>query len=146
PNILLVIADDVGADSLSLFNTNAAASFPPTPAITSLATNGVIFRNAYGYPTCSPSRSCMLTGRYGFRTGLGYAIVPPSDPQLPSGELTLAEILSAQTAYHHACIGKWHLSFTNTTPNTIGGFPHFSGALAGALADYSSWNKIVNGA
>ncbi|HEY0551498.1 MAG TPA: sulfatase-like hydrolase/transferase [Verrucomicrobiae bacterium] len=145
PNILLVIADDVGADSLSLFNTNAGATFPPTPTINSLSTNGVLFRNAYAYPTCSPSRSCMLTGRYGFRTGMGYAIVPPADPQLPSGELTLAEILSAQTTYHHACVGKWHLSFTNTTPNTLGGFSHFSGGLGGALPDYSSWPKIVNG-
>lgn len=145
PNILLVIADDLGADSLSLFNTNASATFPPTPTLNSLATNGVLFRNAYGYPTCSPSRSCMLTGRYGFRTGLGYAIVPPSDPQLPAGELTLAEILSAHTSYHHACVGKWHMSFTNTTPNTLGGFSHFSGGLGGALPDYSSWPKIVNG-
>ncbi len=145
PNILLVIADDLGADSLSLFNTNPAASFPPTPALNSLAANGVLFRNTYAYPTCSPSRSCMMTGRYGFRTGMGYAIVPPSDPQLPSGELTLAEILSTQTVYHHACVGKWHLSFTNTTPNTLGGFSHFSGGLGGALPDYSSWPKIVNG-
>jgi arylsulfatase A-like enzyme len=145
PNILLVIADDLGADSLALFNTNPAASFPPTPTLNSLATNGVIFRHARGYPTCTPSRSSMLTGRHGFRTGLGFAIVPPGDPQLPAGELTLAEALAAHTGYRHGAVGKWHLSFTNTTPNTLGGFSHFSGSLGGALPDYSSWNKIVNG-
>jgi arylsulfatase A-like enzyme len=146
PNILLIIADDLGADSLSLFNTNPAARFPPTPNINSLATNGVLFRNAYAQPTCSPSRCTMLTGRFGCRTGLGFAITPPNDPQLSGGELTLPEILTANTAYHHACIGKWHLSFTNTTPNTLGGWSHFSGGIQGALPDYSSWPKVVDGA
>src|SRR4051794_9583852 len=54
-NILLVIADDLGFDSLSLYNTNSAASLPPTPNINALASRGVRFVNAYAYPTCSPS-------------------------------------------------------------------------------------------
>src|SRR4051812_23711527 len=62
-NILLVIADDFGFDNLALYNTNSAASFAPTPNVNSLASRGVRFVNAYGYPTCSPSRSAMITGR-----------------------------------------------------------------------------------
>lgn len=144
-NILLVIADDLGADSLSLFNTNAAARFPPTPNINALATNGIVLKNVYSYPTCSPTRSSMLTGRYGFRTGLGYAIVPPNDPQLPGGEVTIPEVLSAHSTYRHAAIGKWHMTFSNVSPNSIGGFSHFAGALQGALQDYNSWTKVVDG-
>src|SRR5689334_232360 len=67
-NILLVIADDYGIDGQSLYNNNPAASLPPTPNINALAARGVRFANAYGYPTCSPTRSAILTGRYGFRT------------------------------------------------------------------------------
>src|SRR4026209_2125149 len=69
-NILVVIADDFGADSHSLYNTHPAASLPPTPPTTALAARGVRFANACAYPVCSPSRSAMLTGRYGFRTGV----------------------------------------------------------------------------
>src|SRR4051812_1939178 len=71
-NILLIIADDYGADSSSLYNsTNAGASLPPTPNIDSLARSGVVFRHAYANPVCSPTRACLITGRYGFRTGVG---------------------------------------------------------------------------
>src|SRR4026209_2866085 len=69
-NVLLIIADDYGIDSHSLYNTNTAASLPPTPTINALARRGVLFRNAYGQAVCSPSRCAMLTGRYGFRTGV----------------------------------------------------------------------------
>src|SRR5262249_35457602 len=69
-NILLIIADDYGVDSSSLYNTNASASLPPTPNIVALAQSGVLFRNAYAYPVCSPTRACLITGRFGFRTGI----------------------------------------------------------------------------
>src|SRR5687767_7489246 len=96
-NILLVIADDVGTDALSLFNTNMGTnvSFAATPNINALARQGVIFRNAYGYPSCSPTRSAILTGRYGFRTGIGGAVSDPGDPYLSPREFTIAKALSA---------------------------------------------------
>ena len=82
PNILLIIADDYGVDGSSLFNsTNAGATLPPTPNIASLVTNGVVFRNAYANPLCSPTRACLLTGRHGFRTGIG-TVVQGSQPPL----------------------------------------------------------------
>ncbi len=145
-NILLIIADDFGTDNLSLLNTNASASLPPMPTIHLLATNGVLFRNAWAYPTCSPSRCALLTGRYGFRTGIGSALAAVGDPELPASELTLPEVLTAHApGYHHASVGKWHLSFSNGDPNTLGGWTHFNGSLRGALPDYSQWPKVVNG-
>src|SRR5436853_7268058 len=90
-NILLIIADDYGADSSSLYNsTNLGASLPPTPNVVSLVTNGVVFRNAYAYPVCSPTRACLITGRYGFRTGIGDVIAGLGGPVLTSAEVTLA--------------------------------------------------------
>ena len=147
PNLLLLIADDVGTDALRIFNDASGASFPPTPNIDSLRSSGVLFRNAYGYPTCSPTRSTMLTGRYGFRTGIGYALADPSEPVLQASEVTLPEILTARSAlgYRHANIGKWHLSFGASDPNTLGGWGHFSGVLVGALPSYDRWPKTVDG-
>jgi arylsulfatase B len=148
-NILLVIADDFGTDSLSLYNTNANASLPPTPNINSLYNSGVLFRNAYAYPTCSPSRSCLLTGRYGFRTGIGLAINGPLDVALQANELTIPRILTAnpQLGYAHASIGKWHLGEQQPIdPNVRGGWPHFSGSLPLGVGDYFRWSKTVNGA
>ena len=152
-NILLVIADDLGTDGLSLFNTNARASLPPTPNINSLYDSGVLFRNAYAYPTCSPTRSCLLTGRYGFRTGIGLTIdYALSDVALQANELTLPKILTThpQLGYPHASIGKWHLGPQPTDPNVRGGWAYFSGSLPYGLdvypgEDYFRWSKTVNG-
>src|SRR4051794_13703782 len=89
-NILLIIADDYGVDSSSLYNsTNTGASLPPTPNIVSLAQSGVLFRNAYANPICSPTRACLITGRYGFRTGIGDVIVGAGSAVLTSSEFTL---------------------------------------------------------
>src|SRR5215204_2941827 len=94
-NILLIIADDYGIDSQSLYNTNASASLPPTPNINALARRGVLFRNAYGQAVCSPSRCAMLTGRYAFRTGVTRPAGGPGEPQMQTNEFTLPEILAA---------------------------------------------------
>src|SRR5439155_20391742 len=67
-NILLIIADDYGVDSSSLYNsTNTVASLPPTTNVVSLAQQGIVFRNAYAYRVSPPIRSCLITGLYGFR-------------------------------------------------------------------------------
>src|SRR5690349_23869891 len=125
-NILLVVADEIGTDALSLFNTNRGTNvfFPQTPNINALAQQGVIFRNCYAYPSCSPTRSAILTGRYGFRTGIGGAIGNPGDPALSPRDFTMAKALSAnpQLGIRHAQIGKWHLSTNAPDPNFIGGW------------------------
>ena len=146
-NILLIIADDYGVDSSSLYNTNSSASLPPTPAIASLAQSGVLFRNAYAYPVCSPTRSCLITGRYGFRTGIGDVIVGAASPMLTAAEFTLPEAFAANASlgYQLAHFGKWHLNNAPASPNTIGRWPHFAGSLIGALASYTNWSKTVDG-
>lgn len=147
-NILLIIADDYGADSSSLYNsTGAGASLPPTPNITALATNGVVFRNAYANPVCSPTRACLITGRHGFRTGIGDVIVGPTSPMLTAAEFTLPEAFAANPSlnYQLAHFGKWHLNNSATSPNTIGGWPTFAGSLPGAVVSYTNWTKTTNG-
>lgn len=147
-NILLLIADDYGNDSSSLYNTTGAGvTLPPTPALNALAAGGVRFTNAYACPVCSPTRACILTGRYGFRTGVGDTVEPGSTNQLSGSETTLPEVFAAQptAGYALAAFGKWHLASGATSPNSIGGWPHFAGTIPGALQSYTNYAKIVNG-
>ena len=146
-NILLIIADDYGADSSSLYNsTNNGASLPPTPNIVSLAQSGILFRNAYANPVCSPTRACLLTGRYAYRTGVG-DVVLTGNGTLQASEFTLPEAFAANPTlgYHLAQFGKWHLANGVNTPSTLGGWTNFAGSLMGAISSYTNWTKTVNG-
>lgn len=148
PNILLIIADDYGVDSSSLYNTvSNGASLPPTPNIVSLAQNGVVFGNAWSNPVCSPTRACMMTGRYSFRTGVGDVVAGAGSVPLSASEFTLPEAFAANPAlgYHLAQFGKWHLANGPNSPRTVGGWTNFSGSLIGVIANYTNWTKTVNG-
>jgi len=144
-NILLIIADDYGVDSSSLYNTtNSGATLPPTPNIASLVTNGVVFRNAYSNPVCSPTRACILTGQHGFRTGVGDII--DSGPSLTSSSFTLPKAFTnAALGYAFSQFGKWHLASGPGSPRTVGGWTNFAGSIQGGVASYTNWNKTVNG-
>ncbi len=148
-NILLIIADDFGADSFPL-TASVGASLPPMPNITALKNSGVLFSRAYAQPVCSPTRASILTGRHPFRTGIGAQLEGATSPQLQASEFTLPEAFAANPAlgYSLAMFGKWHLNAgagTNDTPRTFGGWPHFAGTIIGALPDYSAWTKTTNG-
>jgi arylsulfatase A-like enzyme len=149
-NVLILIADDLGVDSFPL-TASAGASLPPMPNLTALKNSGVLFRNAYAHPTCSPTRAAILTGRHPFRTGIGAQLTTAASPQLQASEFTLPDAFAANPGlgYSLAMFGKWHLNSgagTNDSPRTVGGWPHFEGTIIGALPDYSAWTKIVNGA
>jgi arylsulfatase A-like enzyme len=144
-NILLIIADDYGADSSSLYNsTNHGASLPPTPNIVSLVSNGVVFSRAVSYPLCSPTRACLLTGQFGFRTGVGDII--DNGPALTTTAFTLPKAFTnAALGYALAQFGKWHLANGPNSPRTVGGWTNFAGSLIGGVASYTNWTKSVNG-
>lgn len=147
--MLLIIADDFGTDSQSLYNTTLGAT-APTPNIDSLAASGVRFTQGYAYPVCSPTRASILTGRMGFRTGVGDVVNATS--ALTAAELTLPEVIAqhGSLGIQAGMFGKWHLSdgtpaAVRNLPNTIGGWPHYAGSTSGALMSYSSWLKTTNG-
>ncbi len=71
PNILLIIADDLGVEQLASFGIGAQPAV--TPNLDQLASQGMSFLNVWSQPICSPTRATLLTGRYGFRTGVGTA-------------------------------------------------------------------------
>jgi arylsulfatase A len=110
PNIIFILADDMGYGDIQAFNK---ASNIPTPHLNRLAEQGVRFTDAHsGSGVCSPTRYGVLTGRYAWRTFLKSGVLwPPSDkPMITRDRLTVAGMLKKQ-GYHTACFGKWHVGF-----------------------------------
>jgi len=142
-SVLLILADDLGRDSLAQYNRHPRASIPPTPTLDALAESGIRFDRMYAYSSCSPTRASILTGRHAFRTG----VISPEINELQPNEFTLAEAIveSGVIGERLAHLGKWHLGNEPYSPNEIGGWPHFAGALGGGLPSYSRWNKVING-
>ncbi len=142
-NILLIIGDDIGLDSLHISNTDTNATYPPIPTIQAMAENGILFSNGYAYPTCSPTRSSILTGRYGYRTGV---LSPDTTENFSANEYTLPEVMADQDlGYGLGSVGKWHLGGGNDGPNDLGGWPYFAGSLGGGMPNYTSWTRVENG-
>lgn len=140
PNIVVIVADDLGVDLVDAYGESIDA--PCTPNLDELAARGMLFRNAWSNPVCSPTRAALLTGRYGFRTGIG-AVIENSDVGLSLAETLIPEVLRR---YSSACIGKWHLSgvFGATHPNDSG-FDHFAGLVPGEVSNYWLWPRTVDG-
>lgn len=107
PNIILIMADDLGYGDLGAYNRDSQI---PTPHIDRLAEQGVRFTHAYAPSSvCTPTRYGLLTGRYCWRTSLKIGVILGFDPPLiEKGRLTLASFLKEQ-GYSTACVGKWHL-------------------------------------
>jgi arylsulfatase A len=107
PNILLVLADDVGTgDVPGYWNTGLV----DMPNLQSIIENGVVFTDAHSTPLCSPSRYVMLSGNYQHKGFLypGTWKVNYKSGQFLEGQQSIAEILR-QNGFYTTVIGKWHL-------------------------------------
>lgn len=104
PNILLIVADDMGYQDLECYG-----GISKTPNINRLAKNGILFTDFYAAaPNCSPSRAGLLTGRSPAAVGM-YSYRPPGHTMhLRDVEVTIAEVLKSQ-GYNTSHFGKWHL-------------------------------------
>lgn len=107
PNIVIVIADDLGLGDLSCFNPEAATG---TPNLDRVAAAGVRFTDAHSpSAVCSPTRYGILTGRYCWRSSLKSGVLWTNDPLLiEPGRPTIASELATR-GYETAFVGKWHL-------------------------------------
>ncbi|TAE27383.1 MAG: T9SS C-terminal target domain-containing protein [Candidatus Kapaibacterium sp.] len=148
-NVILIIADDLGTDYLGFYEDRADTA--PMPNIRKLLARGVRFQNTMSAPLCSPTRAGILTGRYGFRTGVGAVVEMGTVGSLDTAEMTIPRLLNlfAPSGIAKANIGKWHLQSPMPTSNLIFpnrmGYDHYAGNFSGQLASYTNWSKVTNG-
>ena len=161
PNILLIIADDLGAESTPFYPDLVGDSGAvPIPNLEALAHDGLVFDNAWASPVCSPTRGTIVSGLYGYRTR-----VTTVGNVLPTDTVTLFDRLTSDApSYSHALFGKYHLGGGNrasidplpTDPYSEApgvlqhvrdlGITTFRGILAGGVSDYYSWTTFdING-
>jgi arylsulfatase A-like enzyme len=158
PNVLLIIADDLGSEATSLYPDLAGdAGQVPIPNIESLAQNGLVFDNAWASPVCSPTRGTIVSGLYGYRTG-----VTTVGNVLPTDTVSLFDRITAESPdYAQALFGKYHLGGGSIDPRPGGAFPdapkilqhardigitNYRGILGGGLTDYYNWTAFdLNG-
>ncbi len=93
-NVLLVVLDDVGVDRVAAYG--ALENPPATPTMDGLAARGVRFDRCWSTPFCSPTRATLITGRYGFRTGIGVPL-REGEKGLSVEEWSLPRTLNAAT-------------------------------------------------
>ncbi len=138
PNILILIADDMGTDAMGVYGIGTDQ--PNTPNLDALLSEGILFNNAWAYPTCAPSRAALITGRYGNKNG-----ITRSGPNMSSDEVTIFEHIDELTdgEYANAVFGKWHLGNANH-PNQ-NGIDYYSGNLFAGVDDYFNWERTTNG-
>ena len=148
PNILLVVVDDMGYSDISAFGSEIS-----TPTIDQLVNEGIHLENFYVGPTCSPTRSMLLTGTDNHVAGLGTMQGDQTNDQIgqPGYEGYLNDDVAALPAilkdagYHTYMAGKWHLGVTEETSPSARGFerafsllPGGAGAFANRLQVYGT--------
>lgn len=141
PNILLILADDLGYGDLSIQGSQRVQ----TPNIDRLAREGVRFTNSYANSSiCAPTRAALMTGRYQQRSGYSGFTGPmrlqvETDRGLDVEQRLMPELLQG-AGYVTGAIGKWHLGINEPYRPNRRGFDEFFGFLHGAH-DYIQWDS-----
>ena len=136
PHVVLIVADDLGWNDVGYHGSEIH-----TQNIDALAARGVVLDRFYAFPSCTPTRVALLTGRSPLVMGLHGPLEPERDG-LPTDERTLAEILR-DADYQTWLVGKWHLGSGHVKywPRRRG-FNHFYGHLTGGIG---YWDKVHRG-
>jgi len=141
PNIILILADDMGFSDLSCYGSEIN-----TPNLDKLANDGIRFTQFYNAARCCPTRASLLTGLYPHQAGMGGMISKGGkNPEgayqgyLSKNSVTIAEVLK-QKNYYTASSGKWHVGEERPNWPTDRGFDNYYGLISGA-ANYFDIRK-----
>lgn len=141
PNVIVILADDMGFSDLSCFGSEIS-----TPNIDKLADNGIRFTQMYNGARCCPTRASLLTGIYPHQAGMGGMITKngkgtegPYQGYLSRNSVTIAEVLK-QANYYTVASGKWHVGEERPNWPTDRGFDNYYGLISGA-ANYFDIRK-----
>ena len=130
PNILLILADDLGYSDLGCYGGEIR-----TPNLDGLAANGLRFRQFYNCARCCPSRASLMTGLYPHQAGVGLMNNDAGQPGyrgFPQPNTVMIPQLLKAAGYHTSMVGKWHLSAGPKSPGpTERGFDEFYGMVGG---------------
>lgn len=114
PNVIYILADDLGYGDIKSFNKNCAF---PTPGVDRMAREGVRFTDAHsGSSVCTPTRYGILTGRYAWRTRLQKGVLRSGVEPLIDRQIMTVQKFFKRQGYATACFGKWHLGFKYILP------------------------------
>lgn len=132
PNIVIIVADDLGWKDVGYHEGNIA-----TPNLDRLAAEGVQLENWHVAPLCSPTRAGLMTGRWPIRYGMGESVITPWRKWgLPTTEQTIADLLAVAGYERRGMVGKWHIGHYKKELLPLNrGFNSFYGHYNGAL-DY----------
>lgn len=145
PNVLLILADDMGLGDLSRFNEGRSR----TPRLDRLVDESAWFSRAYSASSvCAPARAALLTGRYPHRTGV-VTLNPERFPHLNRlypDEVTIADLF-AENGYATGLVGKWHVGDGDAYHPMKRGFQEFAGStfMARDVPSYFKYELDVNG-
>ncbi len=138
PNIVIILADDMGYGDLACYGHPTIA----TPNLDHMAAEGMKLTQFYvAASVCTPSRAALLTGRYPIRSGMTQVLIPKSKGGLPATEITLGDALK-KAGYATACIGKWHLGSLKEHLPLNHGFDYYFGLPYSN--DMSPWAQPTN--
>lgn len=146
PNILLIVADDIGYTDLGSYGSEI-----PTPNLDSLAARGARFADFHTGMTCSPTRSMLMSGIDHHRAGLGNMAEdlapnqkgkPGYEGYLNFGVAALPEVLK-QAGYRTFMAGKWHLGMTEETSPAARGFDRSFASLQGGAGHFANMTPLI---
>ena len=137
PNVVIVLADDLGWNDVSYHGSEIA-----TPTIDNLAENGIELDRFYSQPTCTPPRAALMTGTTPMRLGILGPLSDRTATGLPLSEKLLPQYFK-ENGYSTYLVGKWHLGFRQKEYlPTARGFDHFYGHLTGGVG---YWDHVHGG-
>src|SRR5579863_7619996 len=136
PNVVFILADNVGYGDMGPYGGGELRGYP-TPNADRMARDGLRLTQFLVEPSCTPTRSALMTGQYSIRNGLSLATIPGTPNTLSADAYTMGQLFK-DAGYATAIFGKWHLGDAPQSLPSAHGFDEFYG-----IPPNTSWNDAV---